>query len=150
LRQLIPALRICADRRGVAAVEFVIAFPVLALILAGLIDYSRLASQRMQVRSAAQSGADFALREGWDEAAVQQSIIGSTKLQISAAPAPRVVRGCLSNSEIIETVAEICPSGTKSGTFVIASAQATFKPLMPWPGIAVPNVISGSAFVRIQ
>lgn len=141
--------RLALDKTGVAAVEFAFVLPILALVLAGLIDFSRLASQRMQVRAAAQAGADSALRYGWDEAAVRQSIIGSTSLPASAEPGPRLVFGCLSGAQIVETVAETCPSGAKSGTYVIASAQASFKPFMPWPGIVVPALIQGSAFARI-
>jgi Flp pilus assembly protein TadG len=143
-------LRVARDSGGLAAVEFAFVLPVLALILAGLIDYSRLASQRMQVRAAAQSGADYVLRYGWDDAAVRLSIMGSTKLQVAPEPAPKLVRGCLSDTQIVETTAELCPSGIKSGTYVTASARANFKPLMPWPGIVVPDTIHGSAFARVQ
>lgn len=141
--------RVTLDKSGVAAVEFAFVLPILALLLAGLIDFSRLSSQRMQVRAAAQSGANYVLRAGWDEAAVRQSITGSTSLSISADPAPRLVRGCLSAAEIVETTSETCPSGAKSGAYVIASARASFSPLMPWIGIGVPNMISASAFARV-
>ena len=144
------AQRLSADKRGLAAVEFAFVLPILALVLAGLIDFSRLASQRMQIRSAAQAGADYSLRYGWDEAAVRQSITAATKLSVSADPAPRLIRVCLSGAEIVETATETCPSGAKPGSYVIASARTSFKALMPWPGIIVPDVIQGSAFARVQ
>lgn len=141
---------VALDNRGLAAVEFAFVLPILAILLAGLIDFSRLASQRMQVRAAAQAGADYVLRAGWDEAAVRRSITGSTSLPTSAEPGPRFVLACLAGTEIIETTAETCTNGTKSGTYVITSARASFKALMPWPGIAVPNTIDGSAFARVS
>ena len=50
------------ERRGTAAVEFVLWFPVIALPLVGVIDLGIYAVQRMQVEAASQAGAATAWR----------------------------------------------------------------------------------------
>lgn len=146
----IVVLRIMQDVRGLAAVELALLLPILVLFLAGVIDFSRLASQRMQVRAAAQAGADYALRKGWNESAVASAITVSTKLKVEAQPSPRLMKACLSGSEIVETSTDSCPTGEKPGSYVLGSARAAFTPLMPWPGVVLPSSIEGSAFARVQ
>lgn len=142
--------RLVGDTRGLAAVELALVLPILAMLLAGVVDFSRLASQRMQVRAAAQAGADYAIRRGWNESAVANSITASTDLTVSAFPTPRLVKGCLSGSEVIETTTGSCPSGVAPSTYVLSSAHASFSPLVAWPGIVMPGALEGAAFARIE
>lgn len=142
--------RLLRDRRGAAAVEFALLMPVLFLLLAGLIDVSRLITQSMQVRAAAQAGADHAQRHGWNEAAVRAAVTSATPLEVAADPAPQVVTACVEAQAIAPTTAATCAAGGKPGTFVRVAARAPFKSLMPWPGFALPSALTGQAVVRIQ
>lgn len=138
------------DRSGAAATEFALLFPLLALLLAGIIDFSRLISQRMQVQAAAQAGADYAIRHGWNGPAIAGTIARTSPNAIAADPAPRLVSACLSGTEIVETVTATCSSGLFTGKYVLATARASFTPLMPWPGLVVPDTIVGTALTRVQ
>lgn len=143
-------LRLFDDSRGLAGVELALLLPILVLLLGGVIDLSRFATQRMQVTAAAQAGADHVLRKGWDATGVANSISASTSLSVTADPAPHIVNGCLSGSQIVETASDTCSGGGLSSRYVVSSARATFTPLMPWPTIVLPGVLEGAAFARIQ
>jgi uncharacterized membrane protein len=138
------------DTRGLAAVELALVLPIVLLLLGGVIDFSRFATQRTQVRAAAQAGADYALRKGWNASSVTSSISASSALSVTALPAPRIITACLSGSQIIETASSTCATGIRPGRYVVSSARATFSPLMPWPGIILPATLEGAAFARIE
>ncbi|RAK60712.1 hypothetical protein DJ021_13285 [Phenylobacterium hankyongense] len=137
------------DRRGAAAVELALLLPVLALTLAGTIDVSRLIAQSLQVKAAAQAGADYAQRRGWDAAAISAAVASATPLSVAASPAPRVTTACVSGLSIVATTGTSCSGGGAPGTFVTVAAQAPFKALAPWPGFVVPATVSAQAVVRV-
>jgi len=133
-------------------VELALLAPVLLLILAGLIDTSRLAIQSMQVRAAAQAGADYALARNYDSAAIQAAVRDATPLDVSGSPAPTQTWGCVGpDRAIIPSQPQgTCASGRMAGEFVTVRAQAPFRPLMPWPALALPSELRAQAVVRIR
>lgn len=139
-----------SDRRGAAAVEFALLAPALLLMLAGVIDVGRLISQSMQVKAAAQAGADYAQRRGWDEAAVRSAVVSATPLAVTVDPAPRLLTACISGGAIVETTASTCGAGEPAGRYAAIGARAAFTPIMPWPGLVTPPSLDGQALVRIQ
>jgi Flp pilus assembly protein TadG len=143
--------QLLASRDGSAAVEFALLAPMLILILVGLADVSQLISQTMQVRAAAQAGADWAQRHGWDQTRVQAAVTTATTLKsVAATPAPTRMRACVSGGQITETTAANCAPGVAAGEFVNVAATAPFKGLLPWPGIVLPKTLSATALVRVQ
>ncbi|MDB5474577.1 MAG: tadG [Phenylobacterium sp.] len=144
-----PAAKLLRDRRGAAAVEFALLAPVLLLLLAGLIDVSRLIVTSLQVRAAAQAGADYARARGWDAVAVAGAVTGATPLAAAASPAPLVTKACVSGQSIVATTATTCSGGGTPGDFVTVAAQAPFKALAPWPHIVMPASVSAHATVRL-
>lgn len=140
------------DRRGSLAVELALLAPVLLLILAGLVDTSRLVIQSMQVRAAAQAGADYALARQYDAAAIQAAVRDATPLDVSGSPAPTQTWGCVGPDRAIAASQPrgTCPSGRTAGEFVTVRAQAAFRPLMPWPEIALPAELRAEAMVRVR
>lgn len=136
---------------GAAAVELVVVMPLLLLLLSGVVDGGRLVLQAMQVHAAAQAGADFARGYGWDSGRISQAVATATRLPVTATPQPAIVTGCLQSSgEIAASSAFTCPDGGAVGAFVTVHAQAPFDPLMPWPGLAHPNVLTAQSQVRIR
>ena len=86
LRGMIGAVR---DGRGVAAVEFALATPLLATILTVLVDFGFGFYEKMQVKDAAQAGAQYALLYGWDSTAIQNAVTSASTLSgLTATPAP--------------------------------------------------------------
>ena len=142
--------RLKSDESGLAAVELALVLPFLVLLLAGLVDVSRMVSRNMEVQSAAQAGVDHALRHGWSDSGVRQAIVGATAIPVTADPAPRLIKGCVSGSTIVETTSATCAAGEPAGDYVAVSARAEFEPLLPWPGIAVNDTLSASIVSRIR
>jgi Flp pilus assembly protein TadG len=122
---------------------------VLLLMLAGLIDVTRLISHTMQVRAAAQAGADFAQVRGWKPTEIAGAVTAATQLAVSASPAPVITTACVSGQSIVQTTAAACAAGGPPGRFVTVAAQAPFRPLIPWPTIGVPDTVRAQAVVRI-
>jgi Flp pilus assembly protein TadG len=141
--------RLRADIGGAAAVEFAMLLPVLLLMLAGLIDVTRLISHTMQVKAAAQAGADFAQVRGWKPDEIAGAVTAATQLTVSASPAPAMATACVSGQSIVQTTATTCTAGGPPGRFVTVAAQSPFQPLIPWPGISMPGTVKAQAVVRI-
>ncbi|MDE2486059.1 MAG: pilus assembly protein [Alphaproteobacteria bacterium] len=141
--------RLVRERRGASAVEFALIAPILFLLLAGLIDGSRLAIRTMQIRAAAQAGADYALRKGWDPTAIEEAVANATPLTAAASPAPAETTGCIVGGAVVQSAGPNCPNGGPAGQFVTVWAQAPFSPLMAWPGVPLPSQLTARAEVRI-
>jgi Flp pilus assembly protein TadG len=138
------------DRRGAAAVEFALIAPILLLLMAGLVDGSRYIVQAMQVNAAAQAGADFAVRNGWNAAGITTAVTTATPLAVTASPAPTQGAGCAVGTAVQAAVGGSCPNGGGApGNFVLVSAQKAFTPIMPWPGLPRQPTLSAQARVRI-
>lgn len=144
-----PAFDLAADRRGVAAVEFALIAPVLCLLVAGLIDGSRLIVQTMQVKAAAQAGADYARKNGWDAAGISNAVTSATSIAVTASPAPVQAADCVSGMTIAPG-GPTCAGGGTPGNFITVAAQAPFAPIMPWPGLSQPATVSARAIVRLN
>jgi Flp pilus assembly pilin Flp len=143
--------RLPRDERGTAAVEFALLAPVLLMLAAGAIDVSRLIAQTMQVRAAAQAGADYALKNGvdpWDPGAIQGAVTAATPLAVTPVAAEEV--GCASGSAIVPPPGPLCAAGGTPGTFVNVDATASFTPIVPWNAIVLPAQVRGQATVRVS
>ncbi len=141
---------IVADRAGAAGLEFALILPVLVLMLMGVFDYGALAYQTMQVSAAAHAGADYALRNGWNQTGVQNAVTGATTLTISASPAPALSKGCITNNALVITTGSSCPSGGTPGSYVVVNAQSSFSPMLAWSALSFPSTITAQAAIRIQ
>lgn len=139
-------LRLGRDQSGVAALEFALILPVLLVLLAGLVDGSRMMLQSMQVKAAAQAGADFA-RTHDQAAAIKQAAETATPLAVTAVVDQ--FTGCVSGQTITQTQAATCPLGGVAGAFVNISTEADFTPVLPWPGVAPPK-LRAQAIVRTR
>ena len=150
LSRLAARLRRCT--RGVTAVEFAVALPLLAGILLPMIDIGMATYQKMQVTDAAQAGADYALLHGWNSTSIQNAVTNATSLTgVSANPAPSQSCGCPSGTSITSaTCGDTCANGQAAGTYITVGAQATYIPLVSYSGFGSSVVLQSTAVVRIQ
>ena len=149
LSRVIDAMR---DGRGVAAVEFALATPLLATILTVLVDFGFGFYEKMQVEDAAQAGAQYALLYGWDSTAIQNAVTNATPLSgLSATPAPTKTCGCPSGTSVTAaTCGATCSNGLSAGTYVTISAQATYTPLISYAVMGSTVTLSAQSVARIQ
>ena len=149
LRGVIDTLR---SDRGVSAVEFALAAPLLATILTVLVDFGMGFYQKMQVEDAAQAGAQYALLYGWDSNAIQNAVTNATPLTgLTATPVPTQTCGCASGTSVTAAVCgSLCANGQSAGTYVTVNAQATYTPLISYPVMGSTVTLSAQSMVRIQ
>jgi Flp pilus assembly protein TadG len=79
-------LQLARDRRGVAALEFAVILPVLALTLMGVIDLGGAIQQSLRLEAAARAGAQYAMsaptNSGGIAAAVRSALPGWNDVQV--------------------------------------------------------------------
>ena len=152
---LLPARllrRLVANEDGVAAVEFGALIPIFALILICTADFGLGFHTKMQVQTAAQAGAAYAISRGYNGSGITSAITGATHAtSIQAEPAPQQFCGCATGtSTTVVTCGTSCPGGAPSGTYVRASARATYTTLLPYPGLPTSFDFTAQSTVRIQ
>ncbi len=148
--------RLCQDlfnqEHGTAAIDLAIILPVLIAMAFGLVDYSSALLQQTQVQNAAQRGLQYALTHGFDSSAMSSVITRNTNSAvISATPAPSKFCGCPNNVGISSTTcSSLCSDGSRAGTYVSASAAATYIPYIALPFVPASFALQSTATARIQ
>ena len=125
--------RVVGDQSGVAAVELALIAPVLTLMSIAVTDIGMGVYRKMQVENAAQVGAQYAMRNGFDTDAISKAVISSTNSSaITASPAPVTFCGCATVSGInAASCGTTCPGVTSlAGTYTTVSAMATYSTIL--------------------
>jgi Flp pilus assembly protein TadG len=146
--------------RGAAIVEFALILPFLILLMMGLFDLGFGAYQSMQVHAAAEAGAQYALRHNWDATAIATAVTSATGTGgIVATPAPTQVCGCPDGGTFVVVATWVvdhcvpsftCASGSSPGVYASVSAQVSYSPVLPYPGLPDPLTLTGQAYRRIN
>jgi Flp pilus assembly protein TadG len=140
-------LRNCT--RGTAAIEFALLLPAMLTLLLGMADYATLLSRTMQVNAAAQAGADWAARNGWDA----RGVLHATDSEVATLDSPharaRLLTGCLLPDARINESADKCADGDAPGRYVLVTVTARSMPLLLHGETLLPQHVSGRALVRI-
>jgi Flp pilus assembly protein TadG len=149
LKDLTARLR--RDRRGVAAVEFALVAPVLAGILLPMADLGIGAYKKMRVQDAAESGAQYALLNGFNSAAIVSAATNATSLTSVTATAAESYH-CITSNVIGAAVTSgtTCSDGSTAGTYVSVNTQITYSMLISYPGLTNPMTLAGYTMIRIQ
>src|SRR6185437_15710460 len=89
-------------RRGIAAVEFVLLAPILVGVLVGVADLGNGIYRWMEVSSAAEAGAQFAVRQGYNAAAIMSAVSSATSLPAVTTTSSQFC-GCPSGTDLAVT-----------------------------------------------
>lgn len=137
---------------GVAAIELALVSPLLVLGVLGTGELGITILRDSQVHYAAQAGIDYAIANGFDATKMTNAIVNATNYtQIAATPAPKQYCGCASPTGVlVAACGSSCSSGFTAGTYVKASAQAQFSPIIPNPWQKSSVTLAAQAVVRIQ
>jgi len=157
---------------GATAVEFACLAGALALMVLGIIDFGRAFWFQMEVRNAAQAGADWAQYNAFNCTAssctngvpsgLENAVIYATDLSLNSANITVAAStggntcGCPGVSGVTAgaTCGSTCTIGTS--TYGAATGYATvtvtyaFSPIFPWPVLSNPTTLSGSATVMCK
>ena len=148
--------RLCAravrDTKGVAAVEFGIMIPLFGLMLVSATDIGLSVYRKMQVESAAQTGAQYAMLRGFDSSSISGAVTSASNAAgITATPAPTKFCGCATTSSV-STVAcgTTCAGGAMAGTYATVSAQASYTTIFNYKVVPATYTHTAQSTVRLQ
>ncbi len=150
VRELATSAR--ANKEGLSGIEFAIIAPVLILSFIATADFGLAIYAKMEVENAAQAGTEYAAVNGYTSSSVSSAVTSATNLSgLSASPAPSQFCGCPSTSGVTTATCNTnCASGAAAGTYVSASAQATYSTIISYPGIPSSYTFSSTSTVRIK
>ncbi len=142
-------------KRGVAAVEFALAAPILVGLLLPVGDLGIAFSQRIQVQQAAQAGAQYAGSHPWNTNSPTQianAVTAAAALSgITATPAPSQVCGCPTGTMVAMAICtSTCTNGQNAGYYVVVNAQRLYKPKLPYSVLGHSLMLTAQSTVRIH
>lgn len=141
-----------ANAEGLAGIEFALLVPILMMLTLCTVDLGVAAYDAMQVENAAQAGSEYAAVHGYNSTSISSVITSATSLSgVTASPAPTQFCGCPSgNSITTATCGSTCSDGSMAGTYVTASATATYTTLIHYPMLPATFTFVNAATARIQ
>jgi Flp pilus assembly protein TadG len=141
----------CASA-GSAAIEVGLMMPVLLVLLAGLVEVGFAVREAMQVQAAAEAGAGYAIKNGWDSAAISNAVANATGATgISASPAPVQFCGCPGAGSVTAVLCTVkCTGGTAPGVYVQVNASQPHATILANLHLPIPAKFTAHATVRLQ
>jgi len=142
-------LRANRDKSGIAAVEFGVVVPMLALMVLAVSDIGLGFARKMQVENVVQLGASYAVVRGFDASAISAIVTGDSS--ISASPAPALYCGCATGSGISGVACgSTCSNGAMAGTYASISAQATYNTNLNYQVVPSTYTFTAQSTVRLR
>lgn len=142
---------------GVAAIEFAVIATILVFMAIGTLDLGLGFYRKMQVQSAAQAGAQYAMLHAFDGSSVAEIETAATQATALTAltfpQPPAKFSGCAGPTGIATPdLNYVCPDGTSAATYVTVVAQSIYSPVLAFPTLGIPDTFTftASATVRIQ
>jgi len=143
--------RAAGDTRGAAAIEFGFVVPILALMVVATADIGFGVYRKMQVEDAAQAGAEWAIRNGFDSNGITNAVTNATNASIAASPAPQQFCGCATGSSVSSaTCGTPCPGGAMPGTYATVSAQLAYNTTLNYVVVPSNYNFSAQSTVRLR
>jgi Flp pilus assembly protein TadG len=141
-----------SDTRGTAAIEFAILSPILLALLLGVVDLGFGLYAAIQAQSAAEAGALYAAKHGWNSAGISAAVVGATGASsMAATPAPTLFCGCPSASGIATIVCtSTCTGGVQPGEYVQVNSSLARLSILSDPGLGLATTLTGESTIRIQ
>ena len=134
-----------------SAVEFAILVPVLTLMVIAISDIGFAVYREIQVEDAAQAGAQWAVRNGFDSNGISNAVTAATNSPISASPAPQKFCGCATGSSVsLATCGAACPGGARAATYATVSAQLVYNTTLNYEVVPTTSILAAQAIVRLQ
>lgn len=141
------------DRTAVAAVEFALIVPILALLLIGLIDFGLYINAEMKLENMARAATEY-VRNGGDEANVTADILGFGETADGVNSFDDIVLTTATTCECDDGVVADC-SGTCDDDgymrqFFVINLDLDYVPLFPYPGLPSSIALNGHARLQTQ
>ncbi len=143
--------------KGVAAVEFAVASPLLLMLLAVMTDFGFLNHAQTALNAAVSAGTQYAYLTGTSVAAtnIQTLVQGSAGLSGVSATVTGPACYCITGSSPSLTLASAtcngtCPDGvTTAGYYVKVKATYTYSPFFPAFAL-LPTLVTAQQTIQVQ
>jgi Flp pilus assembly protein TadG len=134
---------------GTAAVEFGLFAPLFVLLLVGLVEIGFAMFGSMQVYSAVEAGALYAVKNGWNEVGIANAVVNSTNVSgIAATPEPKEFCGCPTLAGIAEAACgTTCTGGGTVGRYIRINATLTRTTILT-SSFGLPATLTAQSIVR--
>jgi Flp pilus assembly protein TadG len=141
-----------SDSRGTAAIEFAILSPILLALLLGVVELGFGIYAAIQAQSAAEAGALYAAKHGWDSAGISAAVVNATgATTMAATPAPTLFCGCPSTIGItVIACNSTCTGGIQPGEYVQINSALARLSILSDPGLGLATTLTGQSTIRIQ
>ena len=141
-----------AGKAGTSAMEFALIAPALIIIPIPVVDAGLGLYAQMEVREAAQAGAQYALLHAYDSAQILAAATAATPLSVTITSQQNC--GCPNGTSITlggaPGTCAACAGGGAAGTYVQVTSAATYRPPIAFaPIIKNSYALSGSSVVRV-
>lgn len=142
---------VLGSTRGVAAIEFALAAPLLVLLLVGTVELGLALRDADRAQQAAADGAAYAEMHGWDPAGIATAVTAGAAAQgMSASPAPVLYCGCPQSGGVTTTACGVaCPDGSTARQYARVSASLARSSLFS-SSLALPTTITRQSNARLQ
>lgn len=142
---------IAQDRRGVVAIEFAVAAPLLVLLLTATVEIGFAARAYFMAADAASNGATYAALNGWDTTKISAAMVASsTRMVISPNLTKAPYCGCPGATGVVSaTCGATCGDGLLARRYADVTASVTRVSIFP-KVTKLPNLVSATATAQLQ
>jgi Flp pilus assembly protein TadG len=136
-------------------VEFAILIPVLSLLVLGAIDFGRAYYLGIEVTNAARAGAQYGMLNPSDTGGMRLAADSDAQEAVSASDVtgwnatPTWGCECSDGTNQRQGCSPAPTCTVNVVNYVQVTTSATYKTLIPWPGIPATIPLSGQATMRI-
>ncbi len=153
LTQFMPLLRrLVLGDAGIAGVELALATPMLALLMAGGVDFGRAIYEQHRLSAAAQAGVQYATAST-SNLTDSTGIIAAARADASDTTSSLTVSNgqctCPTGTTLCST-STTCTGSTVSGTYQKVTVSESYSTIMNYGFVSNPFTITGQSMVRTQ
>jgi Flp pilus assembly protein TadG len=139
------------NHEGSVAAEFALMAPIIVLIATGIADFGMLATESAGLAATARIGAEYARTYPDDTSGTQHAMQSAMSFAPALTFPASFPRSCECNDKTPITCSESCATVGRPGpnrVFIRITANQSFTPLVPWPGI--PVMLTAVTEARLQ
>jgi Flp pilus assembly protein TadG len=134
-------------RRGVAAVEFALATPILLVTLVGMADFGLAVNEKMRLYTAARAGAQAGLGDATATATITQAVTSAANLDAGAVTVT-VAQSCGCADGTTAVCGTVCADASTQRGYVTVTVNESYAMLLNYPGFTNPVALSAAATLR--
>jgi Flp pilus assembly protein TadG len=142
------------DDEAVAATEFALIVPILALLMIGLMDFGLYINAEMKLENMARAAAEYVIRGG-DEADITTDVLSFAYMPDSVNSIDDIVVTTATECECDDGEAVACDTSCVGGTgymrqFYHVDLELQYTTVFPYPGLPDSITLVGTARMQMQ